>query len=434
MVPEAQEPASLPPLPESSRPLGAPDGIPQLGDLLITPENADAAATPLAVNGAASPPLSAPTAPLPSAASPPPSTPAAPPPSAPAPAPPSALAPAPPSAPAAPLPGAAPAPPSPEGAPRVPSAERGQEFRDAGAPAEPRALGPLPRHAPTNGPHGPEEGFADLRGDAAVKPLGAVPPNRELRRSQEDSAGEVPIAHPSGPAPSFESVRAAPGTTRGREPRNEEAGEEGVDQRSAGRPRKADAPIVPYEEVDRLLVFGELVQLQDGGTTTLYPTYRELADRYGVAPSIIATYSKSRDCLRRRERARARIESRTESKLIELRSDALSIGKEDVVALIDTYLMQFKQALSEGRVRADNPTDVNTLVRLREFVLGGADSRQDIRATLSLDSLQERYARAQRAHHERTREQTGFLDSHSLPADAPPSNDEPSAEDGLDDS
>ncbi len=189
--------------------------------------------------------------------------------------------------------------------------------------------------------------------------------------------------------------------------------------------------MVPYDEVDRLLVFGEVVQLEDGGTTTHYPTYRELADRYGVAPSIIATYAKSRNCLRRREHARARIESRTESKLIELRSDALSIGKEDVVSLIDTYLMQFKQALSEGRVRADNPTDVNTLVRLREFVLGGADSRQDIRASLSLESIQERYARAQRAHYQRTPEQTGFLDVASPPVDAIPSGDEPLEDDDF---
>ncbi|HRC58161.1 MAG TPA: hypothetical protein PKU97_19690, partial [Kofleriaceae bacterium] len=181
-------------------------------------------------------------------------------------------------------------------------------------------------------------------------------------------------------------------------------------ERRTGRPRKAEAPEVPYDEVDRLLVFGDVVQLPDGGTTTVYPTYRELAERYGVATSIIATYAKSRNCVRRRERARARIESRTESKLIEMRADALAVGKDDIVGLIDAYLAQFKQALSEGRVRADNPTDVNTLVRLREFLLGGADSRQDVRATLSLESLQERYVRSMRARQSASLEQTGFLE------------------------
>jgi len=34
--------------------------------------------------------------------------------------------------------------------------------------------------------------------------------------------------------------------------------------RPRGRPKKADAPIVPWEEVDRLLVFGEVVK--DAGT------------------------------------------------------------------------------------------------------------------------------------------------------------------------
>ncbi len=33
--------------------------------------------------------------------------------------------------------------------------------------------------------------------------------------------------------------------------------------RPRGRPKKADAPIVPWDEVDRLLVFGEVVKDPD---------------------------------------------------------------------------------------------------------------------------------------------------------------------------
>jgi hypothetical protein len=93
-----------------------------------------------------------------------------------------------------------------------------------------------------------------------------------------------------------------------------------------------------------------------------------------------------------------------------MRAEAVAIGKEEVVAMIDTYLLKFKQALQEGRVRSDNPTDVNTLVRLKEFVMGGADSRQDLRAVLSLESLQQRYARAMRSQQEATPEQTGYVE------------------------
>lgn len=184
----------------------------------------------------------------------------------------------------------------------------------------------------------------------------------------------------------------------------------GPPKRRPGRPRKAEAPLISYEELDRLLVFGEVVELESGATTTVYPTYRELAERYGVMLSIIAAYAKSRNCLRRREEAKTRIEVRTESKLIEKRAEALAVGKDDVVRMIDGYLLNFQKALEEGRVRTDNPTDVNTLVRLKEFVMGGADTRQELRATLSLEGIQQRYARMIRSREESTPEQTGVID------------------------
>lgn len=126
-----------------------------------------------------------------------------------------------------------------------------------------------------------------------------------------------------------------------------------------------------------------MVELEGGATATVYPTYRQLAERYGVMVSLIATYAKTRNCLRRRQTAKTRIEVRIEDKLIEKRAEALAVGKDDVVRMIDGYLLHFQKALEEGRVRTDNPTDVNTLVRLKEFIMGGADTRQELRATLS---------------------------------------------------
>src|SRR5690606_951655 len=41
----------------------------------------------------------------------------------------------------------------------------------------------------------------------------------------------------------------------------------------------------------------------------------------------------------------------------------------------------------------DNPADFNTMVRLKEFVQGGADSRQEVHAVLSLEELQVRHRR-----------------------------------------
>jgi hypothetical protein len=181
------------------------------------------------------------------------------------------------------------------------------------------------------------------------------------------------------------------------EPAPSETSEEEVAEQSKrrgpGRPRKSEAPVISLEELDRLLVFGEVVQTPDGAATTRFPTYRELADRYGVAVSYVAAYVKSHNCLRRRENAKMRLTYRVEDKLIEKRAEAIAVGKDDVVRLIDEFLLSFEKALKEGRVRSDNPTDVNTFVRLKEFILGGADSRQEVHAALSLESIQQRYTR-----------------------------------------
>ncbi len=185
-------------------------------------------------------------------------------------------------------------------------------------------------------------------------------------------------------------------------------------KRKPGRPRKAEAPLISYEELDRLLVFGEVNVLENGATTTVYPSYRQLAERYGVAPSVIASYAKSHNCLRRREETTTRVAIRTEDKLIELRAEAIAVGEDRLVKMIDNFLLNFEKALEEGRVRSDNPTDVNTLARLKAFILGGADSRQEVRAILSLDSLQERYARMLRDQREATGDMSGVIDVHGV--------------------
>lgn len=209
-----------------------------------------------------------------------------------------------------------------------------------------------------------------------------------------------------------------------------ELGDDGP-RRRPGRPRKADAPPIPYEELDRLLVFGEVEVLEDGTTTTVYPSYRQLAERYDVMPSVIANYAKSHNCMRRREQNAKRIAVRTEEKLIDLRAEVISVGEDRLVQMIDNFLLSFEKALEEGRVRADNPTDVNTLARLKAFIMGGADSRHEIRAILSLESLQERYARVMRDQRDATSEMTGVIDAHAVvveEGDPPPSNEKVSVQ------
>lgn len=214
-------------------------------------------------------------------------------------------------------------------------------------------------------------------------------------KDQEVEAAQLASTSPSEP-PS-----AAPSET---------SSQQSEPKRKPGRPRKAEAPLISYEELDRLLVFGEVTVLENGATTTVYPPYRQLAERYGVAPSVIASYAKSHNCMKRREQTATRVAVRTEEKLIELRADAIAVGEDRLVQMIDEFLLSFEKALKEGRVRSDNPTDVNTLARLKAFILGGPDSRSEVRTILSLESIQERYARMLRDQREATPEMAGVID------------------------
>jgi hypothetical protein len=163
-------------------------------------------------------------------------------------------------------------------------------------------------------------------------------------------------------------------------------------RRPAGRPLKVDGPKFPQQEVDRALVFGELVDPGDGsGPTVVFPSYRELGMRYGVSHSVIAEYARKHNCIRRREHTQARLEARTDQKLIELRATAMAMSKDDTLRIIDSYILGFEKAVADGRVRFENPSDFNTMVRLKQFIEGGPDSRQEIHATLSLESLQARH-------------------------------------------
>ncbi|ACY13271.1 hypothetical protein [Haliangium ochraceum] len=161
-----------------------------------------------------------------------------------------------------------------------------------------------------------------------------------------------------------------------------------------GRPKKNSDRRVPYAEVDRLLVFGEVVPCDDGdGTVVEYPSYRELARRFGVSHSVINTYSKRHNCMQRREVAQARVAAKVDQKLTEYRANSIAVTKKDELRIIDSFLSEFEKALSEGRVRCDNAGDFNTMLRLKQFVQGGADSRQELHAALSLEDLQARHRR-----------------------------------------
>jgi hypothetical protein len=163
-------------------------------------------------------------------------------------------------------------------------------------------------------------------------------------------------------------------------------------KRPRGRPRRADAPVVPWDEVDRLLVFGEKVKNTETGVEAVkFPSLAALGERYGVSRNRVWQYASKANCLKRREEMLLKTRAAYERKVVERRAEARALGTEDVVQIIDGYIEGFRKAVDEEKVRFDSPADLDRLVRLKELMLGNADSRQEIQGGLTLDAIQQRH-------------------------------------------
>jgi plasmid maintenance system antidote protein VapI len=182
-------------------------------------------------------------------------------------------------------------------------------------------------------------------------------------------------------------------------------------KRKPGRPSRIDSPNIPWNEVDRALVMGEMVQLPDGTQSTQYPALRELGRRYGVSHSAMVKYWQDHHCERRRETARQRLLDRTEEKITELRATAIAISKDDALRIIDKYLVKFEEALDQDRVRYDVPADFNTMLRLKEFLTGAPDSRTESTTSFTLEMLQERHARMLKETRQLSSAEMGIVDT-----------------------
>jgi hypothetical protein len=171
----------------------------------------------------------------------------------------------------------------------------------------------------------------------------------------------------------------------------------GAAKRKRGRPRNGDRPVIPWLEIDRLLVFGEMVRDQQTGREDLrYPSQRELGKRFGVSSGLIGYYSKQHQCMKRREENRRRAQVSFEQKLVEKLAEARAISTAEAIEIVDAYMRAFREALEEGRIRVDNARDFNTMMRLKAFLEGKADSRQEVQGVITLEQMQARH-RALRA-------------------------------------
>ena len=187
-------------------------------------------------------------------------------------------------------------------------------------------------------------------------------------------------------------------------------------QKKCGRPRKNSEPVVSWDMVDKLLVHGEKVETNEGFTIE-FPSFRQLAKRFNISHSSVARYAKLHNCLQRRSQVDKKARAISDDQLARLRADEITVTRDDILRTLEIFILKFEEALSEGRVRCDNPTDFNTMLRLREFILGNADSRTGAVEGITLEKIAERYEQMQKEWDESTPEMRGEV--VSIQGDSP---------------
>jgi len=167
-----------------------------------------------------------------------------------------------------------------------------------------------------------------------------------------------------------------------------------IKPRKHGRPKRADAPVVPWDEVDRLLVFGEPAQDPRNGQEGIrYPSLADLAKRYAVSRNLMWRYAHKANCFARREEARRKTLESYERKVIEKTAKTRANATTEVSQIVDRYVVDFHQALRDGKVQANSALDLDRLVRLKELLNGNADTRSELTGELTLEAIQGRHRR-----------------------------------------
>lgn len=160
-------------------------------------------------------------------------------------------------------------------------------------------------------------------------------------------------------------------------------------KRPPGKPRKG-VPAVPWELIEHVLVFGEIYQV-DGKSLVRYPTPGELAKRFMVDRKQIQKRAKLLKLDEARARVKDRVDREVENVVVAEHAAAIVVGREKVNAICDEIIEKFAAMLKANKIRVDSIADLNTIVRLKEFINGGADSRQQTDHTITLESLMGRH-------------------------------------------
>jgi len=152
---------------------------------------------------------------------------------------------------------------------------------------------------------------------------------------------------------------------------------------------------INYKYIDRLIVHGETrVDPTTKEKMVTYPTYRELAARFGVSHTTISNYARRHNCIERRKKAIQREHEKIDQTLAELRSDARALSIEDELRMVDSALLDAWTRIKEGGLRVDSISDLNVAIRLKKFLMGDVESRVAVQHGIAIEDIQKRHQAA----------------------------------------
>jgi len=154
---------------------------------------------------------------------------------------------------------------------------------------------------------------------------------------------------------------------------------------------------IDWSRVEKDFVFGLGVERdQEGNFHRVYPTYRDLARKYGCSTARVAQRSKKGNWIARKQKAEALTQEEFAQLEDKAGAKAAALQKHDALALIDRYLEKFAAALEEkGAIKA-SIADLNTAMRLKAFLMGEADTRGEQKVVHTIDELTRRHLEERR--------------------------------------
>ncbi len=212
--------------------------------------------------------------------------------------------------------------------------------------------------------------------------------------------------------------------------------------RGPGRPHRGEEPDLDQAALDRLLVHGEETTTPGGEPARRFPSYRELAERFGISKSLVGRYAQQHGCVARR---RAAAEARQVAEALPaepvadaapppapaatppdlarragdldgaLRSADDGLSVERILRMAERWLDLLEESIDEGRLRPDL-ADLERFIRVIKAAKEDADERAGIPDGMpTLDDLQRLYAENERRAREETPATQGRLPHGTIP-------------------